>query len=116
LLDAVGGGGWGPVVTSGLLASGVEPRKAVGSVNAAEFAVSVAVSIAFLFVFVGVAPDGQSPARPLAAIAGLVVGGLVAAPFAALLVRHVERASILRLVGFLVVSLAAFQIVRLVRA
>lgn len=116
LLDAVGGGGWGPVVTSGLLASGVEPRKAVGSVNAAEFAVSVTVSIAFVLIFVGVAPDGQSPSRPLAAIAGLVVGGLVAAPFAALLVRHIERTSILRLVGFLVVSLAAFQIVRLVGA
>lgn len=116
LLDAVGGGGWGPVVTSGLLASGVEPRRAVGSVNAAEFVVSATVSLAFLGLFVVVAPDGHEPSRPLAAIAGLVAGGLVAAPFAALLVRHVERAAALRLVGLLVMALAAFQIARLLAA
>lgn len=116
LLDAIGGGGWGPVVTSGLIGAGVDPRATVGSVNAAEFVVSVAVSIAFLFVFVAVAPGGQAPTRPLTAIGGLIAGGLVAAPFAASLVRHVRRGSIMRTVGVLVMGLAAWQIAQLARA
>lgn len=111
-LDAIGGGGWGPVVTSGLIGAGVEPRLAVGSVNAAEFVVSVTVSVAFLFVFIALAPDGHSPARPLAAIAGLIAGGLVAAPLAARLVRGIHRVTAMRVVGVLVIALAAWQLVQ----
>ena len=81
-LDAVGGGGWGPVGTSSLLASGrLEPRKVVGSVDTAEFVVAVGGSLGFL---VGLGAQGI----PWAYVAALVVGGVVAAPIAAVLVRY----------------------------
>ena len=81
-LDAVGGGGWGPVGTSSLLASGrLEPRKVVGSVDTAEFVVAVGGSLGFL---VGLGAHGIEWTYVLA----LMVGGVVAAPIAALLVRY----------------------------
>ena len=81
-VDTVGGGGWGPVGTSTLLASGrLEPRKVVGSVDTAEFVVAVGGSLGFL---VGLGAHGIEWAYVLA----LMVGGVVAAPIAALLVRH----------------------------
>ena len=81
-LDAVGGGGWGPVGTSSLLASGrLEPRKVVGSVDTAEFVVAVGGSLGFL---VGLGAQGIEWAYVLA----LMVGGVVAAPIAAVLVRY----------------------------
>jgi uncharacterized membrane protein YfcA len=82
VLDAVGGGGWGPVGTSSLLASGrLEPRKAVGSVDTAEFVVAVGGSLGFL---VGLGTQGIAWAYVVA----LMVGGTVAAPVAATLVRY----------------------------
>ena len=81
-LDSVGGGGWGPVGTSSLLASGrLEPRKVVGSVDTAEFVVAVGGSLGFL---VGLGAHGIEWAYVLA----LMVGGVVAAPIAAVLVRY----------------------------
>lgn len=81
-LDAVGGGGWGPVSTSSLLASGrLEPRKVVGSVDTAEFLVAVGGSLGFL---VGLGAQGIEWGFVLA----LMVGGMVAAPIAAVLVRY----------------------------
>lgn len=81
-LDAVGGGGWGPVGTTTLLSSGrLEPRKVVGSVDTAEFVVSVGGSLGFL---VGLGAQGVS----WAAVAALMLGGVVAAPVAAVLVRY----------------------------
>lgn len=81
-LDAAGGGGWGPVVTPTLLASGrVPPRQAVGNADTSEFAVAVAASIGFF-----VALDMQ--AISLVTVAAILLGGLVAAPLAAWLVRH----------------------------
>ncbi len=81
-LDAAGGGGWGPIVTPSLLASGrVQPRKVVGSVDASEFAVAVAASIGFF-----VALDMSEIS--LVVVGGMLIGGLVAAPMAAWLVRR----------------------------
>ena len=81
-LDAVGGGGWGPVGTSSLLASGrLEPRKVVGSVDTAEFVVAVGGSLGFL---VALGTQGIEWAYVVA----LMIGGLVAAPLAAVLVRY----------------------------
>lgn len=81
-LDAVGGGGWGPVGTTTLLSSGrLEPRKVVGSVDTAEFVVAVGGSLGFL---VGLGAQGVS----WAAVAALMLGGVVAAPIAAVLVRY----------------------------
>jgi hypothetical protein len=81
-LDAAGGGGWGPIVTPSLLATGrVQPRKVVGSVDASEFAVAVAASIGFF-----VALDlGQ---LSLIVVGGMLLGGVIAAPVAAWLVRR----------------------------
>ena len=81
VLDAVGGGGWGPVGTTSLLSSGrLEPRKVVGSVDTAEFVVSVGGSLGFL-----AALGSRGIAWPV--VGALLLGGVVAAPVAALVVR-----------------------------
>lgn len=81
-IDATGGGGWGPVATSTLLSSGkLEPRRTVGSVSAAEFVVSVAASIGFLYGL-------GSSNIPLGIVAALLIGGVLAAPLAAWLVSR----------------------------
>jgi hypothetical protein len=74
-LDAVGGGGWGPVVTSNLLVQGTEPRTTIGTVNASEFVLTATVSITFILTL-------GFKAFTVATI-GLIIGGLLAAPFAA---------------------------------
>lgn len=82
-VDATGGGGWGPVGTPAILASGrMEPRKVIGSIDTSEFLVTVAASIGFL---VGIGSEGVK----LSWAAALLVGGVIAAPIAAWLVRHV---------------------------
>ncbi|NPC41446.1 sulfite exporter TauE/SafE family protein [Nocardioides sp. zg-1230] len=81
-LDAVGGGGWGPVGTTSLLSSGrLEPRKVVGSIGASEFVVAVGASLGFL---VGLGSAGINWGFAVA----LLAGGVIAAPIAAWLVRH----------------------------
>ena len=81
-LDALGGGGWGPVGTTSLLSSGrLEPRNVVGSVDTAEFVVAVGGSLGFL---VGLGREGVD----WAFAGALLVGGVVAAPVAALVVRY----------------------------
>lgn len=96
--DAVGGGGWGPIVTTHLVANGHEPRLAVGSVNLAEFFVTVAQAATF-FVTLGLVH------WPV--IAGLVLGGVLAAPLAALVCRHLPARATMLLVGLLISALSA---------
>ena len=80
-VDATGGGGWGPVGTPALLASGrIEPRKVIGSIDTSEFLVAVAASLGFLWTL-------GSQGIDLTWVAALLLGGLVAAPIAAWLVR-----------------------------
>jgi uncharacterized protein len=80
--DAIGGGGWGPVGTTSLLSSGrLEPRKVVGSIDTSEFVVAVGASLGFL---VGLGSQGINFAWALA----LLAGGVIAAPIAAWIVRH----------------------------
>lgn len=82
-VDATGGGGWGPVGTPAILASGrLEPRKVIGSIDTSEFLVSVAASLGFLIAL-------GSQGVDFAWVGALLLGGLVAAPIAAWLVRHV---------------------------
>lgn len=82
LMDAIGGGGWGPVGTTSLLSSGrLEPRKVVGSIDTAEFVVSVGGSLGFLLALGRQGIDFR-------VAAALLAGGVVAAPFAAWLVRR----------------------------
>ncbi|MES2518806.1 MAG: sulfite exporter TauE/SafE family protein [Bacteroidota bacterium] len=96
-MDAVGGGGWGPIVTSTLIGRGRDPRYTIGSVNAAEFAVSFASGITFL-LFEGI--NGWQ------VIAGLIIGGVVAAPFGAFFVNKIKRRPMTILVGFLIIYLS----------
>jgi uncharacterized protein len=82
LMDAIGGGGWGPVGTTSLLSSGrLEPRKVVGSIDTAEFVVAIGGSLGFLLAL-------GSQGINFAFAGALLAGGVVAAPFAAWLVRH----------------------------
>ena len=99
--DAVGGGGWGPVVTSSLVGAGSDPRTTIGSVNFAEFFMTLAAAAGFTLLAV----QGMWPV-----VAGLVVGGLFAAPFAALLTRTLHTRTLLIAVGLLIVGLSAWNL------
>jgi uncharacterized membrane protein YfcA len=96
-LDAVGGGGWGPLVASTLIGRGGTPRHVIGSVNVAEFFVTTTVSATF------VATIGLE-LWPI--ITGLVLGGVVAAPFAALVTRRLPDRPLMILVGIVVILLS----------
>ena len=96
-VDATGGGGWGPVGTPALLASGrMEPRKVIGSIDTSEFLVALAASLGFLLAL-------GSQGIDFAWVAALLIGGLVAAPIAAWLVRHVPPRLLGSLVGGIIV-------------
>lgn len=105
-VDATGGGGWGPVATPSLLVSGrIEPRKVIGSVDAAEFAVAGAASIGFL---IGLGAGGFVWSTVLA----LLLGGVVAAPVAAWLVRIVPAQLLGAGVGGIIVLTNARTLLR----
>jgi uncharacterized membrane protein YfcA len=109
-LDAMGGGGWGPTVSSTLVGAGQEPRRAIGTANTAEFFLAVAISAAFVWALVsGHWRDADALQNHAAAVGGLVVGGLIAAPFAGLIVKRVPRKALTYAVGFLLLFLAGFQ-------
>ncbi len=100
-LDASGGGGWGPIVTTTLVGRGNDPRITIGSVNLAEFFLT--------FISAGVFA-ALVPESPWVTVAGLVIGGLFAAPFAALLTRKLHTKALLGLVGTTIVLISAFNI------
>jgi len=91
--DAVGGGGWGPIVTSTLVARGVSPRMTIGSVNTAEFFVTVAESAIFILA-IGL--------TCWSAILGLIIGGVIAAPLAAYLCAKIPSKLFMVLIGLLI--------------
>ena len=104
-VDATGGGGWGPVVTPSLMTvTRHEPRKVVGTTNAAEFVVAVSVSSGFL---TGAAQHGI----PWLPVLGLVLGGVLVAPFAARLAGRMPHAPMGTLVGALVILVNAVTVV-----
>jgi uncharacterized protein len=97
-LNSTGGGGWGPVGTTALLATGrLEPRKVVGSISVAEFAVVVAGSLGFV---VGLGLSGVN----FHWVVVMLLGGVIAAPIAAWLARHIPGRMLGSLVGGLIVS------------
>jgi uncharacterized protein len=104
-LDAIGGGGWGPIVASTLLASGDAPRPTIGSVNAAEFVVTTAISITFL-TQLDLSHYGQ-------VVLGLVIGGALAAPVAGYLLKIMPTRLALAAVGAVSVCLTAVNFVEL---
>lgn len=105
-LDAIGGGGWGPIVASTLLAKGDAPRSTIGSVNTTEFVVTTAISITF-FTQLDLSSYGN-------AVLGLVIGGALAAPVAGYLVKIMPTRLALVLVGTVSVGLTAVNFMDLV--
>jgi uncharacterized membrane protein YfcA len=101
-LDAAGGGGWGPIVTSNLLVQGAEPRKVIGTVNSVEFFLTTMISATFLFNL------GLS-AFTIATV-GLLIGGILAAPFGALLAKRIATKPLLILVGTVLTVTSAFGV------
>ncbi len=109
-VDASGGGGWGPVTTSTLVASGrLSPRTTIGTVNAAELAVAVAASIGFLQHL------GQEGVR-WDITAAILLGGLLAAVPAAWLVKHVDERALGMAVGVLIIFLSIDSVLTLIGA
>jgi hypothetical protein len=100
-VDAAGGGGWGPIVTTTLLGSGQDPRTTIGTVNFAEFFLTLASAATFALLI-------GSATWPI--VAGLILGGLCAAPFAALLCRRVPARLLLTIVGLVIVSLSVLNL------
>ncbi len=103
-LDAIGGGGWGPIVTSTLIGGGHAPRYVVGSVSVTEFFVTIATSATFIMTL-GLAD--------LAMVIPLVLGGMVSAPFAGYLVKIVSARFLMLLVGSLILLLSTHTLLRL---
>jgi uncharacterized membrane protein YfcA len=102
LLDAMGGGGWGPIVTSNIIHRGKTPQLTIGTVNTAEFFVAFFSTGVFLF-FVGM--EGWKT------ILGLIVGGVLAAPIGAYLVRFIKPRVLMFLVGIVIIITSVFTIV-----
>lgn len=101
-LDAMGGGGWGPVVTSNLLVQGAEPRKVVGTVNSVEFFLTAAVSATFISQ-IGIADLAG-------ATLGLLIGGVLGAPIGAWAARRFSVKWMLILVGFVLILTSGYGV------
>ena len=113
-LDAIGGGGWGPVVTSSLIGAGAAPRFVVGTVNAAEFVVTCAIVSAFAAtIFFGVWSESHGIMDHLTAVAGLVAGGVPAAFLAGWLLKAAPRKPLMIAVGVLICSISGFEFSKL---
>lgn len=101
-LDAAGGGGWGPVVTSNLLIQGADPRRVVGTVNAVEFFLTLTISATFIY-HLGFADLAG-------ATLGLLIGGLFAAPLGAWAAKHIPAKPMLVMVGIVLTATSAFGV------
>jgi uncharacterized membrane protein YfcA len=106
-LDAIGGGGWGPIVASTLIATGEQPRRSIGSVNLAEFFVTLAISATF-FSKIDLASYGRI-------VLGLILGGMLAAPLAGYFIRILPMRYALLLVGFVVSGLSVINVWSMLR-
>ncbi len=101
-LDAAGGGGWGPVVTSNLLVQGASPRETIGTVNAAEFFLTATISATFIATLGWAAFTFQT--------LGILIGGLIAAPLGGWLAKHVPTRPLMGMVGLLLTVTSAYTI------
>jgi uncharacterized protein len=106
------GGSWGPIVTTGLLGAGIESRYAIGSTNIAEFTVSLAVFLSFVFAFlIGHWQGGADWQTVFMPVAGLVIGGLPAAMAGGYLSKITPRKELSIAVGMLAMAIGTFRIV-----
>lgn len=103
-LDACGGGGWGPVVTSTMIATGQDAKKTIGTVNAAEFFVTIAQTTAFIVLIQDFFSYWQI-------IVGLIIGGVIAAPIAARVCRRLPVRPLMIAVGILVIALNIYNLI-----
>ena len=103
-LDAAGGGGWGPVVTGNLLVQGADPRRTIGTVNTSEFLVTVTSAATFIVAL--------GWAAFTTATLGLLIGGVIAAPAGAWLVKRIPPKPLLVLVGILLTMTSMYGIYR----
>jgi uncharacterized membrane protein YfcA len=95
--DAIGGGGWGPIVTSTIVARGHDPRTTIGSVNLAEFFVTFAEVVTFVLMFGFV---------DYKIIVGLIAGGILAAPVSAFACKRIPSRALMTIVGTLIIALS----------
>ncbi len=102
--DAAGGGGWGPIVTSNLMVQGLSPRMTVGTVNTAEFFVTVSISATFLLTL-GLEEFSV-------AVVGLLVGGVIAAPLGAIVAKRIAADRMLVLVGIVLSTISGYGLWR----
>lgn len=108
--DAIGGGGWGPAVTTTLVGSGNDARSSIGTANAAEFFVTSAISATFLAALLsGHWESAEGLVEHAWAVGGLILGGLLAAPLAGYVVRIVPLRPLTFAVGGLVLLVAGYQ-------
>ena len=104
-LDAAGGGGWGGIVTSNLLVQGSNPRKTIGTVNTAEFFLTLTISATFLWTL------GWEAFTTT--IVGLLIGGVLAAPLGAVVAKRVEADKLLVMVGVVLIATSGWGLWRL---
>jgi uncharacterized membrane protein YfcA len=101
-MDASGGGGWGPIVTSNLLIQGTDPRKTVGTVNLAEFFLTASISITFILTI------GLEAFTLVTG--GLLIGGLIAAPLGAVIAKRIKLRTLLLMVGTVLTATSLFSL------
>ena len=101
-LDAAGGGGWGPVVTSNLLVQGAAPRTTIGTVNTSEFFLTATISATFIAT--------MGFAAFTVATLGILIGGLIAAPFGAVLAKRIPARALMVMVGMLLTITSVYTI------
>ena len=100
VLDAMGGGGWGPIVTTSLVGRGHEPKKVIGSTSVTEFLVTLTISLTFVLTL------GWSD---MASAAGLIIGGVIAAPIGAILVRHLPVRPLMVAVALVIIATSVYR-------
>lgn len=100
-LDTIGGGGWGPIVTSNLLSQGKDPREAIGTVNTAEFFITYFATVIFVF-FLGV--------KHWQIILGLITGGALAAPIGAYIASRINKRILFFMVGTLIILTSGYTL------
>jgi len=99
--DAIGGGGWGPIVTSNILQQGKNPRQTIGTVNTAEFFVAFFSTGVFLF-FVGI--------ESWQIVLGLIAGGIIAAPIGAYFASRINKSALMILIGVVIILTSVISI------
>lgn len=102
-IDAVGGGGWGPISTPTLVMNNTHPKKAIGSVNAAEFLVTLSISLTFFLTM---------PKMEWDIIVSMVIGGIIAAPIAAMITKKLPHRALGIAVGCLIIFLSIRTILK----